>query len=569
MKLSVRWAFALAVSGLVGVMIGQTADLPMAAGRPSPSRIEHRIASSSPVTDVIASVVSLRVPLPATAKAHPAACDRLSYLRYRSADGPARSVDADRVLVAQPGIFEGAGAFESVARNTVAAAAAQGRHIEFWALDRRSNCLEDHTGTQAALSAKNLDVATDYYFHGSSVYGRRFGGYADGPATAWLGDVGLAQTLRDEYDVLRLEFPDQAARKRKVMCGGHSLGGFITGYFANWDFDGNRATTRDAGFNQCSGYFALDTVIKAGGPNPIRGVDTPDIPPALAAPLAAASGELTDIYPVLRLPAVINPETTNLLAIAGLAARLNPDGINDLVSRLPQNPNIDATLRALLSKDPLMAASGSPSIRDLYATNDAVVGALLDDNSQPLGFLQASVGFIDRGPVQDKSFPVPNEVVAAAPALGSVFGRDRKAAPSVYGNPRVVYTWADYDEVTPNAYTDPSKEVTSIAQLVRSLSEPPLDFTEWYFPMAINTDLVQGTAPAIAAHYLYRDGVKRNPVLTVQGDGGLDLGASDNPTDVPVTLHGYNHIDVLTAAQRQNDGRPEQVSTRLAAFSGR
>ncbi|MYR06664.1 hypothetical protein GTV32_10215 [Gordonia sp. SID5947] len=550
-------------------MVVQAMQLPVAAGNPSAERTERRVVSSSPVTDVVASVVSLKVPLPKTAKPHPAACDRLSYLRYRSADGPSKSVDADRVLVAQPGIFEGAGAFESVARNTVAAAAAKGRHIEFWALDRRSNCLEDHTGTQAGLAAEDLDVATDYYFHGAALRGRRFGGYADGAATAWLGDVGLAQTLRDEYDVLRREFPDQATRKRKVLCGGHSLGGFITGYFANWDFDGNRATTTDAGFNQCSGYFALDTVIKAGGPNPIRGLDIPEIPAGIAAPLAAATGELTGFFPVLRLPAVINPATTNLLAIAGLAARLRPDGVNDLVSRLPRNANIDATLRVLLAKDPAMAATGSPSVRDLYATNEAVVGALLDDNSQPLGFLQASVGFIDRGPVQDKSFPVPHGVVTATPALEGVFGPDRKAAPSVYGNPKVVYTWADYDEVTSNAYTDPSQEVTSIAQLVRSLSEPPLDFTEWYFPTAITVDLVQGTAPAIAAHHLYRDGVRRNPVLTLQGGGGLGLGASDNPADIPVKLHGYNHIDVLTAAQKQNDGRPEQVSTRLAAFSGR
>lgn len=512
-------------------------------------------------------MVSLDAPLSGRSKPHPAACDRLSYLRYRAADGPDDSVDADRVLVAQPGIFEGAGAFESVARNTVAAAAAEGRYIEFWALDRRSNCLEDHTGTQTALAAGDLDIATGYYFHGGTAAGRKFAGYADGAATAWLGDVGLVQTLRDEYDVLRLEFPDPATRKQKVVCGGHSLGGFLTGYFANWDFDGNPATTDDAGFNQCSGYFALDTVIKAGAPNPVKGLLTPEIPAELAGPLEAASGELTTGYPVTRLPAVINPETTNLLAMSGLAARLDPDGVNDIVTRMPRSLNFDATLRVLLSKDPLMAATGQPDIRTLYATNEAVVGALLDDNSQPLGFLQTSAGFIGGGPVQDKYFPMPNEAVAAVPFLGTLFGKDRKAAPVSFGDPTVVYRWQDYDEMTPNAYTDPSEEVTSIAQIVRSLTEPPLDFTEWYFPTAITTDLVQGSAPAIAAHYIYRDGVRRNPVLTLQGDGGLDLGASDKPGDVPIKLHGYNHLDVLTAAQKQNNNLPEQVSTRLAAFS--
>ncbi|MDV8020172.1 hypothetical protein [Rhodococcus sp. IEGM 1330] len=550
------------------LVVSVSAVIPAAvSAEPVPGRTEREISSSSPVTGVVATVVVLDAPLPADSAPHPAECDRLSYLRYRAADGPENSADADRVLVAQPGVFEGAGAFESVARNTVAAADAEGRHIEFWALDRRSNCLEDHTGTQAALAGNDLDIATDYYFAGGSADGRTFAGYAEGAGTAWLRNQGLVQTMRDQYDVLRLEFPDRKIRQQKVLCGGHSLGGFLTGYFANWDFDGNPATTDDAGYNQCSGYFALDTVIKAGPPNPVRNLDIPEVPPALAGPIEAASGALTDVYPVTRLPAVINPETTNLLAIAGLAARLDPTGVNDVVDRLPRSLNFDATLRTLLSKDPFMATTGLPDIRTLYATNEAVVGALLDDNSQPLGFLQTSVGFIGNGPVQDKYFPMPNDVIATVPFLGQVFGSDRKAAPTSYGDPSVVYTWQDYDEMTPNSYTDPSKEISSISQIARSLSEPPLDFTEWHFPTAINTDLGQPTAPSIAAHYLYRDGVTRNPVLTLQGDGGLDLGSSDNPNDVPVKLRGYNHLDVLTAAQKQNDGLPEQVSTRLAEFS--
>ncbi|MEE4025308.1 hypothetical protein V1Y59_19645 [Gordonia sp. PKS22-38] len=560
-----KWTRPLVVS--LAVALG-FAGLDVVAGA-APNRTERAVSSSSPVTDVVASVVSVSAPLPPGAKSHPPECDRLSYLRYRAADGPADSVDADRILVAQPGIFEGASAFESVARNTVSAAAGKGHHIEFWALDRRSNCLEDHTGTQAALRARDLDIATDYYFHGGTADGRRFAGFADGARTAWLGDVRLTQTLRDQYDLLRRELPDQRMRQRKVLCGGHSLGGFLTGYFANWDFDGNRATTDDTGFNQCAGWFALDTVIRAGSPNPFPGAPTPEIPPLLAEPVAAATGALTGVYPVLQLPAVINPETTNLLAMAGLAARLDPTGVNDIVERLPRSLNFDATLRALLSKDAAMAATGTPDIRTLYATNDAVVGALLDDNSQPLGFLQTSVGFIGQGPVQDKTFPLPGDVVRAVPALGAAFGDDRKAAPTSYGDPRVVYTWADYDAMAANEYTDPSEEVTSIRQLVRSLTEPPLDFTEWYFPTAITVDLAQPTAPSIARHHIYRDGAARRPVLTVQGVSGTNTGleGSGIPGDVPIRLHGYNHLDVLTAAQQQNNGRPEQVSALLADFA--
>ncbi|WP_245866131.1 hypothetical protein [Rhodococcoides kyotonense] len=545
------------------VLLFVMGSVPVAA---APTRSESSVESSSPVTDVAASVVSVFAPLPPDSLPHPPECDYLSYLRWRSVDGPADSAEADRILVAQPGIFEGAGAFESVARNTVSAAAAAGSHIEFWALDRRSNCLEDHTGTQAALAANDLSVASDYYYGGSEIEGRTFAGFADGAATTWLANQGLEQTLRDQYDLLRIELPDQQVRKEKVLCGGHSLGGFVTGYFAEWDFDGDPATLDDAGFNQCAGYFALDTIVKAGTPPVVRGIPDLELPAAIADPLADLTGRLDTALPVLRLPAVINPETTNLLALAGVAARIDPDGVNGLVDVLPHNTNIDATLRVLLSKDAAMAATGSPSVRSLYATNDAVLGALLDDNSQPFGFLQASVGFIGPQPVVDKAFPtLPG--MESLPVIGSTLGDARKAAPAVYGDPNVVYTWNDYDRLDASEqtlrYTDPSSEVTSISQLARSLAEPPLDFTEWYFPTALTFDLTQSGSTAIREHRLHRDGVDRNPILTLQGSGGIDLPPSGHPGDRPIVVQGYNHLDVLhcrtRAEQRSTRGRQHRA----------
>lgn len=537
-----------------------------------PARTETLWTSSSPVDGIISSKITLQVPLPPGVAPHPDRCNALSYLRWRSSSGPQDSASADRILVAQPGVFEGAGAFDSVARNTVAAAAAQGTAIEFWALDRRSNCLEDHHGVQAALKTRDFDTAANYYFSGADVDGKKFAGYADGADTQWLESQGLKQTLRDQYDVLRLELPDPEIRKDKVLCGGHSLGGFLTGYFAEWDFDGNAATTDDAGYNQCGGYFALDTVIKAGMPA-LGGSELSEIPSPLAGPLEQASLALDSALPVLRLPAVINPETTNLLALAGLAATLDPEGVNALLDRAPDNTNIDLTLRTLLSKDAAMAITGSPDVRDLHVSNEATVGALLDDNSQPLGFLQSSMGFLTGGPVVDKSFPLPSSIALGDSGSGA-FGDAHKASPSVYGNSDVTYRWLDYNEVgtaasLPNEaeYTNSSSEVSSVAEVARSLSEPPLDFTEWYFPSRLNFDLGQTTAPSIAEHHLHLDGVSRNPIVTFHGGGGISLPESNNPNDVPIVLPGYNHIDVLTAAPVQNDGRPEVVSTTLARFA--
>ncbi|MCX6470357.1 MAG: hypothetical protein NTW76_13715 [Corynebacteriales bacterium] len=540
-----------------------------AAGAPA-SRSETTWSSTSPVAGVISSVVRIAAPLPPSAGPHPAKCDTLSYLRWRSATGPSDHRKADRILVAQPGVFEGAGAFDSVARNTVAAAAAQGSSIEFWALDRRSNCLDDHTGITAAISARDYRVASDYYLRGREVDGRRFAGYADGADTAWLKNVGIEQTLRDQYTVLREAFPDPRQRRAKVLCGGHSLGGFLTGYFAEWDFDGNRRTTDDAGYRQCGGWFALDTAIKAGAPNPTS-VQLPDVPPPLAALGEPIFSAVDTALPVLRLPAVINPETVNLLSLAATAAQVDPDGVNSVVDSLPVSINITLTLRALLSKDAAMAATGSPDIRALRATNTAVLGSLLDDNSQPLGFLQASVGFPTGSPVGPKSFPVP-DTLRRLPLVDGQFGDARKAAPTFYDAAHL-YRWLDYDEVggtrsLPNEsqFTTRAGEVTSIRELARSFVEPPLDFTEAYFPSRIALDLAQSTAPSIARHLLYRNGIGANPTLTIKASGGVALSGQRGAGRF-VIAPGYNHLDVLTAAQTQNNGRPEIVSSELTRFA--
>ncbi len=136
------------------------------------------------------------------------------------------------------------------------------------------------------------------------------------------------------------ELPDQHLRKQKVLCGGHSLGGTITGFFAKWDFDGH------AGADQCSGYFALDTTIStsmsgaeqtvmaaAGVPAPKSGYDTTQT--------ALASGSIPRS---LFLPAVISPQTLNTIGIAGLGAVLGPDKPSVLTTRVPEGVNVDTTL---------------------------------------------------------------------------------------------------------------------------------------------------------------------------------------------------------------------------------
>jgi hypothetical protein len=130
-----------------------------------------------------------------------------------------------------------------------------------------------------------------------------------------------------------------------------------------------------------------------------------------------------------------------------------------------------------------------------------------------------------------------------------------------------VYRWDDYDAVATNAFTDPSREVTAIAQLARSLCEQPLDFTEWYFPSRLPADMSSAGNREIAAHLLHPEGIERHRVFTAQAGDGLGNTPDVGPGDVLLTLPGYNHVDVVTAAARQNDGKREPVSTGLAAFA--
>lgn len=533
-------------------------------------RVETPVGGSSPITDVNESAVRVRVPLPASAGPRPEACDWLSYLRFRHKDGPASSADADRIMVAQPGVLEGAGAFDGVARNTIVEAAKKGKHVEFWALDRRSNCLEDGTGVRAGLAARDAHLAVDYYYRHKEVDGRRFAGYLSNDQVGFLQTVGLEQTVRDQYDLLARELPDQALRKRKVLCGGHSLGGILTGYFAQWDFDGNRSTTSDAGYNQCSGYFALDTRISTSLPGMDGQVPTELVPLIRFGAQAVKIGLEYGVIPrTLSGPALINSETMNLLSIAGLAARLSPTGRSDLATYIPSSFNTDTTYRLLFSKDYPTFLKGSPTVKDFGFTNAAALGGLLDDNSEPLAFLQTSVGFFGGGRIVDKEFPLPNELSGG---LGSLLGTEKKAIPDEPNGP--LYSWRNYDDVGDlphkskdgKPFTTPAKEVTDIAQLARSLSEHPLDFTEHYFPTKLVTDIALAASPGIADDAVHSGGIKANPTLNLEAGDGL---GARNPQPGDVIAPGYQHLDVLTASPVQNNGKPEPISLNLATFATR
>jgi hypothetical protein len=203
-------------------------------------------------------------------------------------------------------------------------------------------------------------------------------------------------------------------------------------------------------------------------------------------------------------------------------------------------------------------------MRRQHLTGEALLGAFMDDNSQYIPFIQASFGGLDRGPVVPRSFPIPG---------GPLMVPTSESAP---------YGWRNYDEPLPDLrhpdtgrpYTTAGSEITDIADLARTLHAGPLDFLETYFPMRLVTDAVfaqSGYRNGDLARIRYADAPRAKPRLTVSaGESGLPFGALseaiDGAPNVHLTLPGYNHLDVITGAPVQHDGRRQPGATATAQF---
>ena len=204
-----------------------TSAVPAAAsaGIEPGARIERAVHSqAADASKVRESYVRVYEPLPASAGPHPRRCDWIGYLRFRSSGGPRRSAAADTVLVSMPGILAGASMHDQIARGVVRAGARRGADLEYWALDRRSNCLEDHRGVRAAARARDETLALDYYYGDRKVAGRRFGGFKSFGEARFLSEVGLEQTLRDWVAEALTHFPlREAPLNHEIALKSHEI----------------------------------------------------------------------------------------------------------------------------------------------------------------------------------------------------------------------------------------------------------------------------------------------------------------------------------------------------------
>ena len=201
---------------------------------------------------------------------------------------------AKRVLVLTPGYVGGSGDFTLVARELIKRVP----DLQVWAVDRRSNALEDVSHFKSSTS---LDSAYDYYL---GLKFKQVDGAKDAPfARNW----GMKVQLEDLRRVIL------AARKggRKVTLGGHSLGGSTTVAYATWDFNGH------AGYKDVDGLILID-----GGL--LGSFESADLPQAQQRKAAIDSGEPFSVL----LPG-LPPWSAGVFAeVGGMLAKRQPNAVS-------------------------------------------------------------------------------------------------------------------------------------------------------------------------------------------------------------------------------------------------
>ena len=461
----------------------------------------------------------------------PEACDNIHYLRFRLATDTGVPLAAKAVVIMIPGYLGGAGSFSYFARALVALAGAA-TPVEVWALDRRSNCLEDLRGMQEAENLQDPQAALDYYYNGAAIDGVKFGGFY-GPADApYLSEFGLQLTMQDIYTILQKKIPDPADRKNTVFIAGHSMGAELAAVFAAWDFDNDATTSGDAGFNNCAGLIGLEGRVSVWSSTPTK---QRKYERQLARLRAARQGQ-----------PLITPEAMALIELLGLYAAFEPGNESTVLRSISVAPATGRLVKYFTTYG-LEPSALKPALGDFHLSNEAMLGLFADDNFQPISIGRVSLGFLAGGPVVRRR---------------SLLGGDRLFAPA---DSAVFYTWANFDTigtVDDSDFTDTTgkvvlttgeSEVTDIQDYARILFEDPLNFYEWYFPGRLSLDLGIVAAPFRAAYgisTLHLDAIATLPAIEF----------------LARNLPAYDHLDVLCAAADRTQRRKNEILGPLLEF---
>jgi pimeloyl-ACP methyl ester carboxylesterase len=258
--------------------------------------------------------------------------------------GPRR---ADRVLVLMPGTQGGAGDFTLLADELTKRVAG----LQVWAIDRRSQVLEDTSMFERSLAGQATPQEMFDYYLGWVTNGGTPANhfqFFDASTAPFAREWGMKTALDDARKVVLAA----GEGGRQVILGGHSLGASLTAAYAAWDFNGK------PGYKDVDGLVLID-----GGL--LGSFDAYD--------LAQAQQQIADLQTSSPFRDLIGNqvvESAGLFAeVGGIFARLDPTGSAANLQAYPllpdaYKPPVTVTNRGLLGFD--FDRDSSPLSADLH-----------------------------------------------------------------------------------------------------------------------------------------------------------------------------------------------------------
>ena len=423
----------------------------------------------------------------------PAEFNKAIYLRFFSAE-PSQP---RAIVVLMPGIFGGATNFDRMARTIIS----QDKTLEVWAIDRRSNLLEDHRKLLESWNAKDPLIAWRSFSRDAG----KPGGFTARSASelGFMGYWGLETHLGDLHNVL-LQARERAP---KVFLGGHSLGSVLVTMYAGWDFSGEPGSASIDGLILLDGAAGNTLAADISQADYENGFDSGFA--KTAGSRALESGQALPYFDAFG----INPTGLAKLSTAALLARFDPNG-------------------------------DSPGGFVPYPASNLAAGLLGnaggDNDYSPIPAFSLSAGHA-RGETALNLFAVLISGWKGF-SVGTITG-------PLPGSSRVEWVAGKPGE---QEFTDPR-------DFANSFWSPLADYQEWYFPARLTLDLaavrLEAPAWAQAEMPLRHLGNLKLPILTAIGGRGVvtevnafsKLEAKIGRKLEPKVAAGLTHLDVLAA----------------------
>ena len=462
---------------LLALVACAPAVLPLSATVPNPIDLQRVLAE--------------RVEIPGFAEQHtPDALNKALFVRYSLP----KTGKASAVIVLMPGFLGGVSNFDRLARNVVSL----NPSLEVWAVDRRSNLLEDHRVLDAAYRQRDPLIAWAHHIRDAS----KPDGFKplEAKDVAFMGYWGLQVHLEDLRRVVQLA----RGFGGRVILGGHSLGAAMVSLYAGWDFAGT------PGFKDLDGLLLLDGV--AGRTGTGAGVTKRDYEDGLIGPFGIRGAGRATLEAGTGVPFFsamgFDPAGLARLSAGSLLAALDPNGDSPSGVVPYAASNLAAAMAAGDNNYALVSAF---SISGGYARNATVA-------INALGYFVGNAGVLSITGVQ----PDANRVEWQSPAAN------------------------DFVELT-----DPE-------DFTQRFYNPLGDYQEWYFPVRLSLDI--GAAGLVSPSWAQSLRVRhiadtKLPMLAVIGGRGIvttpdafkpleaKMGRAIERRELPQ----YTHLDVLSA----------------------